>query len=118
MALGLNVSQQTFQERIDKCAEEMGHLQDVIQRYENAKKNLSQFIAEGDSNYDNMVARIEENVKAAKKAYNALNETKVELEKEAQNLSDTTDKIGNLLDTAKEAAKSVIDAALKIDSVL
>ena len=116
--LGLKVSRENFQSRIDNVVENMNALQDVISRYNQAKSNLSQFIEEGDSNYQNMLDRIEENVKAAQKAHAALSETKAELEKDMAELEETNTSIGNLLDEAKEAAKSVIEAAIKVDSVL
>ena len=116
--LGLKVSRENFQTRIDNVKQNMDALQAVIDRYNQAKNNLTQFIEEGDSNYQNMIDRIDENVKAAKKAHAALSETKVELEKDMAELEDTNTTIGDLLEDAKDAAKSVIEAAIKVDSIL
>ena len=75
MALGslnLKVSKKDFEDRILIVEGRMNTLMDVIERYNFAKEVLDQFIESGDSNYKNMIARVDANILAAKKACDAL----------------------------------------------
>lgn len=112
------VSQQDFETRINDIGTKMAALQDVINKYNNAKANLSQFIEEGDSSYEDMVARIDVNVSAAKKAYTALQEVKAELERTVQQMEGMGQQIKETISSGTEAAKSTVEAAIKVSSVL
>ena len=116
--LNLKVSKQDFQERINIVEIRIAALVDVIDRYNNAKANLDQFIEEGDSNYQDMVVRIDENIKAAKKAHAALTETKNELQATVDKMENMGNEIGETIKTAAEAAKSTVEAAIKVDAIL
>ena len=67
-SLNLLVGKKDFLDRINKIETTMTKLNDVITRYGDAKKNLDQFMGDTDDNYEAMIARIDANVKAAKKA--------------------------------------------------
>ena len=117
-SLNLIVSKKDFLDRINVIEQKMAALQDVIQRYGTAKQNLDQFMGDTDDAYQSMIDRIDANVKAAKKSYTALQETKASLQ-------DTVDKMDNMgaevketIGSATEAAVSAIDAAIKVDSIL
>lgn len=121
MALGslnLTVSKQDFVDRINILEAKMHNLQDVIQRYGEAKSNLDQFMAETDDNYESMVARIDANIEAAKKAWTSLQEMKQTLEKTVDSMEGMSTELGQTLKSATEAAKSTISAAIKVSSVL
>jgi hypothetical protein len=60
----LIVSKQDFLDRVIQLEEKMQRLYDVIQRYEDAKKNLDQFIESGDTNYEDMIESINANISA------------------------------------------------------
>jgi methyl-accepting chemotaxis protein len=118
LSLNLKVSKDDFQARVDAANTGMGKLMDVIERYEQAKDNLDQFMEEGDSNYYEMVDRIDINIKAAKKTYAALQETKATLEKTIQQMEGMSGNVKDVLEDAKEAAISTINAGFKIESIL
>lgn len=117
-SLNLKVSKRDFEERINIVDIRISALLDVIDRYNNAKSNLDQFIENGDSNYEDMVARIDENIKAAKKAHAALTETKNELQATVDKMENMGAEIGETIKDAAEAAKSTIEAAIKVDAIL
>lgn len=121
MALGslnLKVSQSDFENRISIIEVKMQQLVDVINRYDSAKSNLDQFIESNDSNYQDMVERINENIRAAKKAHSALNATKLELQETVNKMANMGNEIKETLTSATDAAKSAVDAAIKIDAIL
>lgn len=121
MALGssnLFVSKEDFLSRIDELESKMQALYDVVQRYENAKKNLDQFIVDGDTNYNNMIENINEHINAAKKSYSALNEMKENLKKTVDQMDSMSGKVAETITSATEAAKSTIEAAFKVNSIL
>ncbi|MBE6957137.1 MAG: hypothetical protein E7450_06760 [Ruminococcaceae bacterium] len=111
-------SAQAMQTRIDNIQQKMDQLMDVITRYEQERNNLDQFIEDADSNYQAMVERINVNVKAAKDTYEALKGVKAGLEKTLQQMTDMGQNIASTIEDATDAAKSVIKAAIKVDSVL
>ena len=117
-SLNLRVSQRDFEARIQIIETRMATLMDVINRYHDAKVNLDQFIEGNDDNYQAMIDRIEENVKAAKKAHAALTETKADLMKTVTQMNEMSGKVKETITSATEAAKSSIEAAIKINSVL
>lgn len=121
MALGslnLRVSKQDFIDRITTVEQKMQRLQDVIQRYNEARSNLDQFIEEGDSNYEAMVERIDANITAAKKAWTSLQGTKQELENTVEQMEGMSAQITSTIQSATEAAKSTVEASIKVASVL
>ena len=121
MALGslnVKVSKEDFEQRIAVVEGRMAQLMDVIERYGQAKANLDQFIESGDSNYEDMVQRIEVNVTAAKKAHAALSETKASLQ-ETVNLMDNMGKeIKETIVAGIDATASTVEAAIKIAGLL
>ena len=121
MALGslnLKVSKSDFEQRITIVEGRMGQLIDVIERYNQAKSNLDQFIESGDSNYEAMVENINVNISAAKKAYAALTETKATLQETVRLMNDLGGEVKETITSATEAVKSTVDAAIKIAELL
>ena len=114
----MNVSKKDFQDAITKVEEKMNALMDVIDRYNQARSNLDQFVGEGDSNYEATLQRIDENVKSAKKAHAALTETKNTLQATVDSMEEMGKDISSILEDATEIAKGAIQAAIKIDSIL
>lgn len=118
LSLNLKVSKDDFQARVDAADRGMNKLMDVINKYERAKANLDQFMEEGDTNYYAMIERIDVNINAAKRTYAALQETKMTLEKTIQQMEGMSGNVKNVLEDAKEAAVSTINAGFKIESIL
>lgn len=121
MALGslnLRVSQKDFEERIQVIELRMDVLKDVVSRYEDAKKNMDQFIESDDSNFDAMCANIDQYIQNAKRAHSALNETKAELLKTVEQMSGMSGQVKEVIGSATEAAKSSLEAAIQVNSIL
>lgn len=120
MALDLNlrVSKDDFQRCINTAGQKMDALMDVINRYNDAKRNLNQFIEEDDVNYQAMIERIDINILAAKKSYAALQHQKLLLEETVTKMETMGSKVKQTLEDATGAAGSIINAALKVDDVL
>ena len=121
MALGslnLKVSKDDFEKRINVVQANMAALEDVIDRYNEAKKNLDQFIESGDSNYEMMIERIEVNITAAKKSYNALSVTKDSLQETVNQMGDMSSNVKETISSAVEATKSTVNAAIKVAELL
>lgn len=120
MALDLNlrVSKDDFQRCIDTAGDKMAALMDVIERYNDAKRNLNQFIEEDDVNYQAMIERIDVNIRAARKSYNALKLEQQTLQETVNKMESMGSKVRQTLEDATGAAGSVINAALKVDDVL
>lgn len=121
MALGslnLRVSKQDFETRIAIVETKMAMLVDVIDRYGQARNNLDQFIESGDNNYEAMVRRIDTNIRSAKKAHAALNETRISLQDTVNKMETMGSEILQTIETGTEAAASVINTAITIESIL
>ena len=121
MALGslnLKVSKSDFEQRVAVVEGRMAQLQDVVDRYGRAKQNLDQFIEGGDSNYEAMIQRIDVNIKAAKKSYAALAETKASLMETVKLMEGMSNEVKETITTGAEAATSTIEAAIKIAELL
>ena len=121
MALGslnLKVSKKDFEDRILVVEGRMSQLMDVVERYNQAKANLDQFIESGDSNYEAMVARIDENIKAAKKAHAALSETKASLQETVNLMEGMSSEVKETITAATEATASTVKATIKVAELL
>ena len=121
MALGslnVRVSKEDFVRRIELVEARMNILQDVIERYGRAKQNVDQFMESDDSNVDAMLARIDESVKTAKKAYSALSETKITLQETVNQMEGMSKEVKETITSATEATKSTVEAAIRISSIL
>lgn len=117
-SLNLRVSKQDFEERIQLIELRMGILKDVVSRYGDAKKNLDQFIESNDSNFEAMCANIDQYIANAKRAYSALNETKLELQKTVDQMSGMSDQVKETISSATEAAKESLEATIQVASIL
>lgn len=121
MALGslnLRVSQKDFEERIQVIELRMQVLADVVSRYSAAKKNMDQFIESDDSNFDAMCANIDQYIENAKRAHASLNETKMELLRTVQQMSGMSSQVKEVISSATESAKSTLEAAIQVNSIL
>lgn len=121
MALGrlnLKVSKSDFEQRIAVVEGRMAQLMDVINRYNQAKVNLDQFIESDDSNYHEMVARIDANIMAAKKSHAALTETKAALQETINLMEGMSSEVKETITSAVEATTSTVNAAIKIAELL
>ena len=121
MALGslnLRVSKQDFEARIAIVETRIAMLVDVIDRYGRAKENLDQFIESNDNNYQAMIERIDENMKAAKKAHAALTETKNSLQDTVNKMENMGNELKETIVSATEATASTVTAAIKIEAIL
>ena len=117
-SLNLHVSKQDFITRIETINQKMTALKDVIDRYNNAKANLDQFVEEGDSTYEEWVRRIDINIENCGKAYASLQESKQSLEKTVEQMEGMGAQLKETVSSATEAAQSTIDATLKVASIL
>ena len=117
-SLNLRVNRSDFVNKIEIIQTKMGALEDVIQRYGNAKNNLNQFVEEGDSSYDAWVERIERNITAAKKAWTSLQETKVALQQTVDQMDNMGNQVRETVNAATEAAATTIEAAIKVAPLL
>lgn len=106
--LNLKVSQQDFENRINIIEERMGDLMNVIDRYNRAKSNLSQFMDDDDSNVQTMIDRIDVNVNAARAEHQHLQEVKVTLQQTVEQMTGMSSKVSDTLASATEAAKETI----------
>lgn len=121
MALGqlnLRVKQSDFEERINLIELRMNILADVVSRYEDAKRNLSQFMESEDSNFEAMCQNIDQYIANAKRAHAALNETKAELMRTVQQMGGMSDQVKEVVSSATEAAKNTLEAAITVNSIL
>ena len=121
MALGslnLKVSKSDFEHRINVVEIRMAQLADVVERYNQAKANLDQFIESGDSTYEAMVERINENVRAAKKAHAALVETKASLLETVNLMEGMSTEIKQTITSATEATANVVNTAIQVSELL
>ena len=114
----LKVDKQTFENKIADIERKIAALDDVISRYRTAKTNLDQFVKPEDSSYEEWVKRIDENINACGKAKAALNESKATLQKTVDQMDNLNKEIQETVSSATEAAKSSIDAAIKIAPLL
>ena len=117
-SLNLHVSKQDFITRIETINQKMSALKDVIDRYNNAKANLDQFVEEGDSTYEEWVRRIDINIENCGKAYASLQESKQSLEKTVEQMEGMTSQIKETISSATEAAVNVVKTTLKVETLL
>lgn len=121
MALGslnLKVSKSDFEQRITIVEGRMAQLMDVIERYGRAKANADQVIESGDSNYEDMLKLIDENIKAARKAYASLVETKATLQETVNLMEGMSHEVKETISAAADATASTVEAAIKISALL
>ena len=117
MALGslnLRVSKQDFVNRIELIQQKMNALDDVIQKYGEARNNLDQFVEEGDSTYQQWVERIDANVTACRKARAALDESRQKLQETVNQMEGISSQIAQTVQAGTDAAKSTVEAAIRV----
>lgn len=117
-SLNIKVNKQDFANRINELDIRIAALMDVIGRYENAKKNMSQFIGDTDSNYADVLAQIEYNIKTARAAHEHLKEARAELQTTVDKMENMGKEVGQTIKDAFEAAKSTTEAVMRVDAIL
>lgn len=118
LKLGLHVKKEDFQARIDAMETQMSALQDIISRYREHKTNLDQFVTAEDSSYERWVKEIDAHIEAAGKAYAALKENKEALQKTVDEMDDFGRLLADTLESAADATKSTVEAAIKVAAIL
>ena len=107
-----NVKVEDFRTAKQKVDTQINALQTVIDKYE------AKFVGKTDSSYEQWVAAIDENVKAARKAKAALIATSKSLETTISNMENMST---NIIETISEAGKTVgavVTTAMKVDALL
>ena len=117
-SLNVKVSRSDFERRMQVIEMRMNGLIDVVNRYNSARSNLDQFIENGDDNFQAMVDRIDANILAAKKAHAALNQIKVQIQTTLTQMDEMSGKVKETITSATDAAKSAVEAAIKVNSIL
>ena len=117
-SLNLKVSKSDFEKRINVVDIRMAQLVDVVERYNQAKANLDQFIEGSDSAYEEMLERIDVNIKAAKKAHAALVETKNSLQETVNLMEGLGTEVKETITSATEATANVVNTAIQVAELL
>ena len=113
-----NVKVEDFRTAKQKVDTQINALQTVIDKYEAKRNSLDSFVGKTDSSYEQWVAAIDENVKAARKAKAALIATSKSLETTISNMENMST---NIIETISEAGKTVgavVTTAMKVDALL
>lgn len=71
-----------------------------------------------DNNYDVMCQNIDEYIANARRAHGALNETKAELMRTVEQMGGMSGQVRETLTSAVEAAKSTLEAAIQVNTIL
>lgn len=112
--LNLKVSKADFERKIQEASDRIVDLENIIERYGEAKKNLTQFVESNDSTYASWCERIELNITNCRKAKVALQESKATLEETVKQMDEMSGQMKEMVDSASEAARQVINTAIDV----
>jgi methyl-accepting chemotaxis protein len=116
--LNLKVSKADFERRIDLIDLRMNTLASVVESYNNAKRNLDQFIEGSDDNYEAMCANIDMYIKNAKSAHGLLAGMKDELKRAVSEMDDMHTNVKETITAATEAVASTVQAVYRVKTIL
>lgn len=117
-ALTLIASKSDFEDRIHLLETYLSSLNETLSKYQNLKDRTESFMQGKDSNFEKMQQRVEVNIGAVRKAIRLCEASRNNLQVTVNQMDEATGKIGSLIDTAVDTAKSGIEAAIRVDSLL
>ncbi len=111
--VSLKVSKASYQSKIEQLNGLLSEVDAKIQRFETLKMNTSKFIDESDSNYDNLIRNIEENIKACRSAREATLASIKMMQDTLSDMDEFVQKSGQVLEDGVEEAKAGFKVAVE-----
>lgn len=113
----MHVDIQTFIDANEKLQGQIGTLEGILGEYQNLKNNVNRFIEDGDSNFANMQANVEENIKAVKGELAAVQKTKDQIQKTITSMEEMGQNSSKILNEAVQTVQGSVKAAIKLDEL-
>ena len=111
--VSLKVSKASYQSKIEQLNGLLSEVDAKIQRFETLKMNTSKFIDESDSNYDNLIRNIEENIKACRSEREATLASIKMMQDTLSDMDEFVQKSGQVLEDGVEEAKAGFKVAVE-----
>lgn len=100
--------------QLDGKLNELGTL---LTEYQNLKTRVNTFVKDGDSNYQNMLDNVENNVQAVRRAIGITQKSRDNLQKTVDQMEDMSTNVSNLMSETAEAAANTIKTAIRIEGL-
>ena len=113
----LHAKKEDFVNLIDQLGTKFDTLSGLLGEYQNLRTNVTSFIQDGDTNYQNMLDNVDANIDAVKRAMAITLKSKENLQKTVDQMDDMSGNVSKLMTESAEAAKNVIVNAIRLEGL-
>jgi methyl-accepting chemotaxis protein len=113
----LHAKKADFVNLIDQLGSKFDILSGLLGEYQTLRSNVTAFIQDSDSNFQNMLNNVDVNIDAVKRAMAITMKSKTNLQKTVDQMDDMSGKVSTMMSETAEAAKNVITTAIKIEAL-
>lgn len=113
----LHASKEDYLTLIGQMDGKLTELGTLLTEYQNLKNRVNNFVKDGDSNYQNMLENVENNVQAVRRAIGITQKSRDNLQKTVDQMEETSANVSKLMSETAEAAANTIKTAIRIEGL-
>lgn len=113
----LHASKEDYLTLIGQLDGKLNDLGNLLTEYHNLKGRVDTFVKDGDSNYQNMLENVENNVDAVRRAIGITQKSRDHLQKTVDQMEDMSTNVSNMMSQTAEAAANTIKTAIRVEGL-
>ena len=113
----LHAKKEDFEGLIGQLEQKFDKLAGLLGEYQTLRTNVASFVQEGDSNYNNMLANVDANIDAVKRAMAITLKSQENLQKTVDQMDEMSGNVGRLMTETAEAAVNTIKTAIRLEGL-
>ena len=113
----LHAKKEDFENLISQLEGKISELRNIAGEYQELKNNVNTFVQEGDSNFFQMCANVQNNVDAVNRGIALTTNARDNLQKTVDQMESFGSDLGNMMTETAEAASNVIKTAIRTDGL-
>ncbi len=114
----LHVNKEDYLQKISELDSKLSALRDLLSRYQNLKSNVTQFVQDSDSNFQQMQQNVEANVEAVRRAIAITEKSKATLQDTVDKMDNMSSKAATMLNEAAGTAVNAVKTAIRVEGLL
>lgn len=114
----LHLNKEDYLAKIQELDDKLNQLRSLLADYQKLETDVTMFVQERDSNFENMRANVRANVDAVQRAIGITMKSKDTLQKTVDDMDVMSAQTSSMLSEAAEMAQNTIKTAIRVDGLL
>ena len=113
----LHASREDYMTLIGQLDGKLEDLGNLLTDYQDLKNRVNSFVRDGDSNYQNMLDNVENNVQAVRRAIGITQKSRQSLQNTVDQMDDMSTNASKMMSETAQAAANTIKTAIRIEGL-